>query len=285
MRRKQFLAGLAALPWAARAAAPVRLSLVYPNLDGLGERSLGYQVLRLALEKSGRPFSLTLTTEPTTHVRARQQLLLGEIDVVDFGTSEDFEQRFQALYFPIDRGLNGWRLFIIQSRLQSRLAAVHDLAGLRRFTLGQGNDWSDVAVLQAAGFRVERAGSLVALFRMLAAGRFDALPLGLNEAYEMLGQVRSDAPDCVIDRQLALAYPFARMLFVRRGNELLHDTLRRGLQRAFDDGSFHALFHGLPGNAETSLRERLAGRRILRIDNPTLSAEVRRIPEHYFFRP
>lgn len=286
MKRAQFLAGLVALPLAARAIPrPVRLSVIYPNLDGLGEGSLGYRVLRLALEKSGRAFQLALTPEPTTHVRARQQLMLGEIDVVDFGTSADFEHRFQALYFPIDRGLNGWRLFVIRDQSQARFASVRDLAGLRQFSLGQGHDWSDVAVLQAAGLKVQQAGSMQSLFRMLSAGRFDAVPLGLNEVQDLMLQARGDAAGCTVEGTLALTYPFARMLFVRRGNEMLRDALQVGLQRAFDDGSFAAQFHALPGNDEAALRERLSGRRILRLPNPTLSAEIARMPARYFFRP
>ncbi len=268
---------------AAAQGSPMRV--VYPNLDGLGPQAFGYRALQLALEKSGQAFQLMLGPGETNHARARKQLDSGGIDVVDFGTSPAFEQQYQALYFPVDRGLNGWRLFVIRASRASAFAAVTDLAGLRRLRAGQGSDWSDAALLEAAGLPVMRATTLNTLFRMLAAGRFDYLPLGLNEVYGLLEHAGSDARDCVVEPRLVLVYPFERLFFVRRGNEALRAVLQAGLTRAFEDGSFNALFAADPSNQTAMARAKLAERRALRIDNPTLSRAAREIPARYFITP
>jgi Bacterial extracellular solute-binding proteins, family 3 len=286
MLRARFIATLLAAgvaPWARGTPQPLRFD--YPNVHGLGEGAFGFRALRLALQKCGRPFELNLLAAPTNIPRSLRALERGDVHVMDLGTSTDFEQQFQPIHLPIDRGLNGWRLLVVRADALARFAAVDGLADLAALSAGQGATWPDTALLRAAGLRVVTADRLDLLFKLLQAGRFDYLPLGLNEAHGFLRQHQALAPDAVVEPHLALVYPFARLFFVRRGDEARRAAIAEGLERAFEDGSFQALFAADPATQGALAQARLAERRVLQIANPGLSAATHAIPARYFIRP
>ena len=286
MQRSRFLASLltaGVAPWVRATPAPLRF--IYPNVNGIAESGFGYRALRLALQKWGRPFVLAMSPEPTNIPRSLRALERGEASVMDLGSSRAMEQRFQAVHLPIDRGLSGWRLLVVLAESAGRLAAVRRLEDLALLRAGQGSAWPDTALLRAAGLPVVAADQLDLLFRLLQAGRFDYLPLGLNEAHSLLRQHQAVAPDAIVEPRLVLNYPFARLFFVRRGDEARRAAIAQGLGRAFEDGSFQALFAGDPATEGALAHSRLADRQVLQIANPDLSEATRAIPARYFIRP
>ena len=280
------LAG-AGLAWSAlrTARAQSSLAVVYPNLNGNGAKNLGYRMLELALSRSGTPYTLSLHPVSVNDARARALLRKGELSVVDFGSGAEFENTFSAVYFPIDRGLLGYRISLIHKTLQSEFSRVTTLAQLRRYRAGQGLGWSNNAIMQAAGIPVVTGPTLESLFPMLEAKRFDYLPLGLNEVYGFAEQYQRNAPSMVVDEHLVLVYRFARMFYVRPGDEALRDTVLRGLQRAFADGSFQVLLNNDPSVRSAVLRAKLAQRTTITLNNPLLTPAFTRIPEAYYFKP
>jgi len=286
MQRSRFLATVLAAgvaPWVRAEQAP--LQFVYPNVNGLGEAGFGFRALGLALQKWGQPFELKLAGGPTNIPRSLRALERGEVHVMDLGTSLAFEQQFQPIHLPLDRGLSGWRLLLIRAGATARFATVDSLEDLAALHAGQGANWPDAALLRSAGLSVVAADSLELLFRLLQAGRFDYLPLGINEVHGFLQQYQALAPDVVIEPHLALVYPFARLFFVQRGDEARRAAIADGLGRAFEDGSFQAMFAADSVTQGALARARLAERRVLQIANPGLSAATRAIPVRYFIRP
>lgn len=279
---------LAAAGWALTALRTTRaqtpLAVVYPNLNGNSVNNLGYRMLELALSRSGTPYTLSLHPMPVNDARARAMLHTGELSVVDFGSGAEFEKAFSAIYFPIDRGLLGYRISLIHANLQSEFSRVNTLPQLRRYRAGQGLGWSNNVIMQAAGIPVVTGPTLESLFPMLEARRFDYLPLGLNEVYGFADQYRRNAPSMVVDEHLVLVYRFARMFYVRPGNEALRRTVLRGLQRAFADGSFQVLLNNDPSVRTAVQRAKLAQRTTITIDNPLLTPAFMRIPEAYYFK-
>jgi hypothetical protein len=262
------------------AAAP--LKVLYPNVDGIGSNAYGYKVLELALSKCGVPYQLSLDATPVNHERARIKIDTGEVSVFDFGTSAQFERRLLPVYFPIDRGLNGYRLFIIHRDRAADFAAINTIGQLRKMRAGQGVNWSDIAILQHAGIEVQVA-PFDSLFKMIDIERFDFFPLGANEAFGFLEAHKASAPHAIVEQHIVLIYPFGRLFFVRRGNTALRDAILRGLEAAFDDGSFQALLGSHADFASTLKSARLKERVQIHIDNPFLTPEFRRIPKKYFF--
>jgi hypothetical protein len=258
--------------------------VIYPNLNGNSVNNLGYRMLELALSHSGRPHTLSLHPIPVNDARARAMLHTGELSVVDFGSGAEFEKKLSAVYFPIDRGLLGYRISLIHKTLRGEFSRVNTLTRLRRYRAGQGLGWSNNVIMQTAGIPVVTGPTLDSLFPMLEAKRFDYLPLGLNEVYGFAEQYLRTAPSMVVDEHLVLVYRFARMFYVSPGNEELHSALLRGLQRAFADGSFQALLNNDPSVRSAVLRAKLDQRTTITINNPLLTPAFTRIPEAYFFK-
>lgn len=271
----------AARPLRAQAAMPV----VYPNLNGRGVDNLGYRMLELALQRSGKPYSLALHPMAVNDERARAMLRRGEVNVADFGSGAEFEKAFSAVYFPIDRGLLGYRISLIHYSQEAEFARVQSLAQLQRYRAGQGLGWSNNAVMQAAGIAVVTGPTLESLFPMLEAKRFDFLPLGLSEVYGFSEQYGDYAPSMVIDPHVLLIYRFARLFYLRPDSTELHAMVHLGLKRAFTDGSFQKLLHSDPSVRRALARAKLAQRTAITIDNPQLTEAFLTIPDEYYFKP
>lgn len=268
-------AGLAAIP------SPV-LHVIYPQINERPPSDYGFQILKLALEKSGKPFQLTLSRDRMNQERARAELAAGTISVVDFGTSIDFESRFDAVYFPIDRGLSGYRLCIINRDKAAAFAGVRSLGDFRAFVTGQGIGWSDARILVHNGIEVVSA-EFESLFRMADAGRFDCFPLGVEEVHGFLDKYRALAPNSIVEDALVLRYRFARLYFVRKGNTSLQEALTKGLAEAFADGSFQRTLDANMQFRDALQKSHLQSRTTIPLDNPDLSERFRQIPEKYFY--
>ena len=259
------------------------LNVIYPAMDERPVENYGYKVLALALEKSGRKYHLSIFTRQMNAQRARKSIEDGTISVIDVGSNVEFEKRFSAVYFPIDRGLSGYRLFVINKKSAPDFAVIKNLSDLQKKVAGQGPGWADVKVLEDAGIKVE-TGEFVSLFRMVDKGRFDFYPLGIEEIYNLLDKYKVNCPDSIIENTLALHYPFARLFFVKKENKELHDALFEGLEKAFADGSFQALMNNDASFKEEQLRANLKDRTIIEIDNPNLSTQFKKIPAKYFMK-
>ena len=268
----------------ARAAAAAELEVIYPQIEERPTDSYGYKVLELALAKSGRHFHLSISKELMSQERARSSLEDGRISVFDTGTSAQAEQRLRAVYFPIDRGISGYRLFIINRALAPEFAAIKNLDMLRLKTAGQGPGWADTRILESAGIKVQVA-PFGALFAMADNRRFDFYPLGLEEVYGMLDKYRDRAPHSIVEETVVLHYPFARLFFVNKSNQELHDALLAGLQAAYADGSFQRLLESDPAYKAARQRANIGKRTVIEVDNPELTAQFKAIPAKYFAKP
>jgi len=261
-------------------SAHAELRVVYPNVEGAADHNYSAQVLALALAKSGVPSTLTIYPARVNQERARVMIEDGHISVYDFGTSADFEQRLLPVYFPIDRGCLGYRLFVIHRDNADAFARIHSLEQLRDKTAGQGVNWSDTAILRHAGLTVHVA-PWESLFKMTESKRFDFFPLGAIEASTFLKQYQSLAPHAIVEQHLVLIYPFGRLFFVRKDNAALRDAIQRGLEQAFADGSFQQLFEDFWSLSLTTVK--LKERTPIRISNPNLTPAFLNIPQKYFY--
>ncbi|MDP2026242.1 hypothetical protein [Sulfuriferula sp.] len=260
-------------------------TVVYPNLNGNGADNLGYRVLELALQRCGKPSTLQLHPMAVNDERARAMLRRGEVNVADFGSGAEFEKAFSAIYFPIDRGLLGYRISLIHHSLEPEFTRVNTLTQLQRFRAGQGIGWSNNAIMQAAGIAVVTGPTLESLFPMLEAKRFDFLPLGLNEVYGFSEQYGDFAPSMVVDPRMLLVYRFARLFYVRPDSHELHAMVLSGLKRAFADGSFQKLLASDPSVRRALQRAKLAQRATITLDNPLITEAFMGIPDEYYFKP
>lgn len=257
-------------------------TLTYPHPADRVRGDYAIGLVTLALERSGRSYRLQPTQEVLTQTRAVRELEDGRVDFVWMGTSSDYERRFRPVRIPVLRGLEGYRICIINRGAQPTFSAIGGLDELRKLTMGQGPDWSDTIILEGAGFRVVTA-QYENLFAMAERRRFDCFLRGVHEAPGEVAVREGTYPEIVVETDLLLVYPFASFFFVRKDNAALAEALTTGLTRAYDDGAFMAHF-----NAHASVRTimgqaRIEARRRFDIPNPLLTEETRAIPDRYWY--
>jgi hypothetical protein len=260
------------------------IEAVYPRMAERPLDGYAFQLLKAALEVSGRRYALRLTAGPLPSLRASRNLQGGEFNVMDVGAAPQMARLARIVPFPIDLGMSGYRQVLVRRDRLAALSEPRSLAELSRFSFGQGSDWIDGRLLRAAGLHVVEA-EFLALFRMLEAGRFDAFPLGVDEAALQLERHRHLAPSAVLLQDWCLHYRFARVFAVRVGDDELFDALHEGLRRLHAEGRLRSILA-----QDAQIGPLLDGRRQLpprrfEIPNPEWTEVYRAIPEGLFFKP
>lgn len=274
--RRRLLGALALLALPARGAEPMRILHQGPETPGDTRNDYGWAVLRMALDKTrGRwgPYQM-IAGANMNGLRAVEELQLKKLNIVVRATSPELEQAFLPIRIPLDKGLLGYRVFLIRKQIQPLLDRVQTLDQLRKFTVGQHSAWTDVTVLEQSGFKVVRGGHYDGLFGMLANARFDLFSRSVKEVGAELLANQKRYPDLVIERNLMLHYPLPPYLFVRRDGdgERLAARIEAGLNIMLKDGSFDRMFNAMKAPLEKEFN--MTGRRLFRIPNPLLSPET-----------
>jgi hypothetical protein len=238
-----------------------------------------WQLLAQALavtEPDFGPFTLSEATLPMTERRAIDELETGKgsVTVLVHGNVADYEQRLLPIRFPLDKGLLGYRVFLIRGEIQSKLDLVGSLDDLRRYSIGQGREWGDVTILREAGLTVVEGTSYEGLFSMLAAGRFQLFSRSVVEVGEELAREKPDHPEFAIERHLMLYYPLTRYFYVTRSpaGDALARRISEGLERMLKNGRFDRMFEDFksPFERQIGLRDRL----LIRVANPLQTPET-----------
>ncbi len=257
----------------------------YPNIDGVGESSIGFAVLKLALDKSGEDYQLAVDLRASNIERTRSLLDSGQLDVFDSGFNPELDNKYEPIYLPLEMGLLGWRVFIVRKDLVKRLSSVRTINDLKPYTFGQGQGWGDIEILEKAGLTVIQAPKLENLIQMVQGKRFDILPLGATEAYSLLDKYGPKNNQLVVDNSVTLIYPFGRFYYVRKGNEKLKHSIEAGMEQALSDGSLLSLLKSHPFSRDAFGRSSLNDRVQIRIESPTLTEGFKFIDPKWWFKP
>ncbi|XHS76563.1 hypothetical protein ACFJGW_12570 [Burkholderiaceae bacterium UC74_6] len=255
-----------AAPASAAGAPPPELVL-YPAGEGSADQRGNYyaSLLKLVLAKSDEK----LFPQPTPHAsgiaRAFNRLAQRDgVDVMWAPATQQLDQEFLRIRVPLDKGLLGWRLFLVRSADEQAFAGVRTVEQLGTRSAGQVAEWLDTDILGINGLAVVKAMRYQDLFNMLAAKRFDYLPRGIAE-------IRAEAATHArlglqIEPSLALHYPMCSYFYVARSNTWLAKQLETGLRRAQKDGSFERLFQQF--NQAAIQAAGLKKRAVLELQNP-----------------
>jgi hypothetical protein len=208
------------------------------------------KLLNAALEKTrdtDGDFVLLHTTHSGGIARDRAMVIAGAgIDVMWGSVTRERESQMRLVPVDLLKGLNNYRVLLINKDAQSKFSRVKSLDELRQFTVGSGEHWTDGKIFENNGFTVSATSSYSGLFKMLAARRFNFISRGLYEInndskeYKSLGL----APETslLIKYDVSIRYCF----FVNKNNIRLSDRLERGLKMAIADGTFDRLFYDYP---------------------------------------
>jgi len=249
-------------------AAPV--SIAYPGTDGLesDKRNNYYTaLLDLALSKSGMQYELKPYEHPMVRARLWQQLEANDGVNVDWGpATPEIERRLLPIRISLDKGLLGWRLFLINPRDRSLFEHIQTLDQLKLLLAAQQTDWPDTAILRDNGLKVTGVSRYENLFPMLAAARFQYFPRGAGEIWRE--QQRHSDLGLVVEPHLALHYPVFTYFFVSKKNPELAKSIKEGLLAAIKDGSFDRLFDQY--NGEAIRKSNLASRTVFELSNTVM---------------
>ncbi|WP_158301343.1 substrate-binding periplasmic protein [Janthinobacterium sp. BJB426] len=270
---------------AAIGAVPPPLPLVYPRHQALDDPQQGYvtALLQQALARSGQAYALRRSELRMVQTRAMQEIATasGGVDIVWAMTSRARETQLLPVRIPIDRGLIGWRVALIQARQPQLLRGVRSIGALARLSAGQMRDWPDSAILQANGLRLDTSSTYEGLFQQLAAGRIDYFPRSVIEAQSELAS-HAHLP-LALDTHLVIRYPAALYFFVGRHRPELARHIERGLETMLADGSFVQLFQRHFGRLAEALQ--LSHRYVLELANPDLPEETPLVRKALWYRP
>ncbi len=242
------------------------------------KQSYFVDLLTLALEASKeiygdyqlQPVSIEMAQGRTSMMLERNEL----IDLTWRMTSQDLEQKLQAIYFPILKGLMGHRIFIINKEDQSKFTKNISLDALKRIHLGQGHNWPDTAILLANGFRVTE-GYDIYLLGILKKGRFDYFPRALHEPWiEILNE-----PKLAVEEHLMINYPAPVFFFVNKNNKQLQQRLEFGLRKLLDSGKFEQFFINHSITAGILTKAKVNSRTVFKLQNPLLSEQAKKLLE------
>lgn len=259
-------------------AAPVELRYV-PGQSHDDRRYTYYWELLDAALNANRPafgaFRMTPLFETMSAARATSEVANdGMVNIIVRTADARLDKTLRPIRIPLDKGLTGYRLFLINRDDPPDLAQVRTPADLARFEIGQGRAWVDVEILRAAGLNVVEGEGYDTLFQMLKARRFRLFPRGINEIQRELDAQQPQFPALAIERRLILHYPLPRYFYVARNpeGERLALRIEDGLRRLIRSGEFERRYRDYKKEVLSHLE--LSGRRVLRIPNPSLSPET-----------
>lgn len=274
----------------ARAADSQIIIRQAPETDGDMRYQYYWDLLDHALAATAKdfgPYELKVCKYGMDENRRRHELEInsGLLNVIVHGSIRDYEESLLPIRIPLDKGLLGYRVFLIRADRQSDFNQIRTLADLRRFTVGQGAEWGDATILEAAGIPVVKGSSYEGLFGMLDAKRFDYFSRGVMEIGDEFELYHKQYPQLAIETNLMLYYPMARYFYVSRSpdGEKLARRIQTGLGRIIADGTFEKLFDEFKQPFIEHLR--MKNRLLFRIENPLLTEETRSLKKECWFDP
>lgn len=277
--RRTILLLLGALLIARGVSAQEPLSFVHPPPENAGDQRHTYywELLEAALEANKEnfgPYRLASFDAPMTFARAASEVESGSgrVNIVARATNLELESRLRPVPIPLDKGLLGFRLFLIRKTMQPKLAAIESIEQLKQLSIGQSTPWTDTKILAGNGFRLELSDNYESLFRMLAVGRFDLFSRGVNEIHAEWLAHREALPDLAIEERLLLHYSMPRYFFVPRTveGERMAIRIEDGLKRLRKNGEFERRYQAYKKLVLSDVK--LAGRKVFHLSNPELSS-------------
>lgn len=276
-------------------ALPVRAAgdvYIYPRPESPRDTRYAYEwaLLAAALDASSPeygPYVMQPSAMPMNQARAAQELQTGRGHITVFarGTLPELEASLLPLRIPLDKGLLGYRIFLIRAEDQPRFAAIRTLGELRRLAAGQLDTWEDVRILRSASFPVVTGSDYEGTFKMLGDRRFDFFPRGPDEAYREYDERHAAEHGLAVEKTLMLHYRSARYFFFPRSpdGQRLAARVKLGLTRMQKNGRFDALFRQYKG----ALIERagLRQRRIFDIGSGGMSPQTPFLQKELWYDP
>lgn len=184
--------------------------------------------------------------------------------------TKPIEEELLAIPFPLFRGLFGLRVIVVHPDSKTLIEQCKILKDLRRFTFGQGKDWSDALIFQYNHIPIVTGESTKSLYSMLSKKRFDAMHRSYVEiSYDL--QVNQEKDFQLID-SLYLYYPYPNLFFVSKENKKMAERILSGLNLSLEDGSYDTIMKKHFGTELSQLSRET--KRVILLENPLISEKT-----------
>jgi hypothetical protein len=254
-----------------------KIEVVYPGSEtneGRDKRTIFYiELLKIILAQSSKNYSVLASASGLTSARQVQMTRTGEIDVVWITTHTEGADSLRAIEIPLDKGLMGWRIFLINKEDQPLFSAVRTLEDLQKIPLGQVQYWHDTEILIANHFNVVTTPAYASTFKMLKRKRFLYFPRSMTEIWKE--QENEKQEGIVVEKDLLIQYPITYFYYVSKDNVTLADDIKSGFEKIIKSGAYEQLFQQY--NGQDIQNTDLAHRRVFKLYNPFLveGAEIK----------
>lgn len=245
-------------------------------------------LMQKALHKAanGRAVPALQPTREMAPERIVRELKSGRtIDIFWLGASKVRAQDLLVVPIPLERGLIGYRQFIVRKDRVADFDGIKTLADLTNFKACVGTQWIDTDILKKANLPVVTSVGYETLFKQLVARRCDYFPRAIHEAKIEMTNRAADYPELTVYDSLMLHYPFAVYFFVRHEDQALAKWLQEGLEKMIDDGE---LLAHMQQHQHTKLAFPLkssAHQRLIVIPNDSLPELIDHKNSRYWFQP
>ena len=242
-----------------------------------------YNILELALEKSGRSYDLA----PSRHTRRprgelhQMEELGDEANIVWATSSHPLHDEMVPIGPPFLRGLGSYKHLWIRTADTEKFANIRTRDELKELILLTGRYWAGVHILEEQGFNLVKA-HVENLPAMVMAGRGDALLWAITGSTAMNERYGARELEMAPASNLLVRLPQAAYFYMAPGgSQDLYDAIASGLRTAYVDGSLDELIRNFPdiGDAYTHLVT--DDQVVIDIKNPELSDEVIKQLETY----
>jgi hypothetical protein len=202
----------------------------------------------------------------------RQALLISEGKILNllWASPGTVIARADVFTIPVDilRGLLGYRICLINP---ANFPASDKLESLKQLHIAQGLNWADVEIYKHNDIHPIQASNFEALFEMLAARRFECLPLGADEVMYTWRDQKTRFPFLAVEPDLLIYYDYPIYLHVSKQFPALAKRVELGLKKLQRSGEFDRLFeqHHKANIAQLHLNQR----KIFCLESPYLPAE------------
>ena len=266
------------------------LSVVLDRRPGQDQHDFRYRLLKLVLERSGKPFVLGFSAAVQPQDEAIAALAEGQtavrrnplrLSVGVYGAGPDLNRRLRAVPIPVMGGMFGLRAGWTNQASLAELETIRNLQDLQRIVLVQGLGWSDVEIFDRAGLRTYTARS-EKLLRLVNDNRVQLFPRAVTELEAEDSVIRSTYPQMLLDPHLLIVYPFAGFFYVAPENTVLADAIESGFERVIADGSYQRLVEQSIMTPWLRRQLKLRSRSILVLQNPEAAEVLADVnPEHW----
>ncbi|MBE1301151.1 MAG: hypothetical protein GJ680_14745 [Alteromonadaceae bacterium] len=235
-----------------------------------------YELIELTLELTKDDYGdyQIVSSEPMEQGKAFAMLQREiAINVIIAGTSKKRESQFNTIYYPIDRGLLGFRLCIVTEDNRLDFADINELKDFRHKEkiVGVGTHWPDRSIINDNGLRVEHSQIFEQLFKMVELKRIDCFLRSINE---IDGELEKYGSSGLADEPfLAFLYPAADFIFIGKSDTKIAERISEGLRRAIYNGDFERHFE--KHYAHLLQKYQFYNRKLLFLKNYDMSAKAK----------